>query len=918
MDRDDTPVSVPPSDDSRDDVGIDMPVDSTELKPYEHGCVGLFLLRVYGANEKKVVASERHWYYTGGALMIAISMLATLGMTSLLANRWPEQLYFCIAGGVFWGVIIVLIERSFTSYVERYPTKITKTVTPIPRLLLGVLAAVVVSESIVMFFFSNEIDQQLVRLNAQNSSIAREDMRASLSTERSAIESKKTNLESAVTEAKKEAETARDGQACEFQTLEEQTEKCRDIATSGEGGGGGTINDQMAAEVTRTEGVLKAARAELDAYVQTKVALPDSALSREQRTACRYAEGQELSRYEEELCVIDAQVNMAGTSDADTLNNVILNRMIALWLLGERFSPVPTTEATVTVVPALDSETLESSPVVPEDNSQGEGPDIVALQGTVSHFWHVLLALLLLVVDLSPILMKIFRGSTYHDEWVRADLPPIPLPLPSAPVMDIRYPIDLAKKLTTRKAARKDIGNKLWGLAEDSLDRYWRGQFEEQAKLAPPVESVPQALPDAGVARHDVSERRSDATSHSPTDSTPDVATPVPFTAPDDAPPRPSRQGAAGTRNTAKDPTGSANGNLDTTPDTSPELRAGKILRPQNGGQEFRLGRELPTDRNANFTLREVIALGEDENNRYIAKITSAGMSDDDADFALKSLMKECTVTVIGGPNNPRIINGHSNVEYDEKFGVHFWVMDRFERGDLDTWMKENPDRTLGQVLDILDGVFDGLAGAHKFGYTHCDIKPANILVRDKDDPIAVNSQLSVEPVICDWGDSKRRMRFNPAKSGTLRGSFLWTSPEQFYNQSNGDVDNRDYPSDLYSAAAMGVELITGQAPRVALAEELGLAVDSIPHARDLIEAGRTARRVGGSVPVALDEVLARWQSYDPAARQPNIVATDSDSLGATMYAALEELRTIRQGLTDRVLATPVQNLLLQTAVKNW
>lgn len=116
-------------------------------------------------------------------------------------------------------------------------------------------------------------------------------------------------------------------------------------------------------------------------------------------------------------------------------------------------------------------------------------------------------------------------------------------------------------------------------------------------------------------------------------------------------------------------------------------------------------------------------------------------------------------------------------------------------------------------ALDYIDQIAQGLGAAHAIGIVHRDVKPSNILLRDKD-----------TLVVTDFGvarDTARNTRIT--REQAIVGTPLYVSPEQIEGR---EPDGR---CDLYSLGAMLYEMLTGVPPyqsdsRVAL---LGLHVTS-------------------------------------------------------------------------------------------
>jgi eukaryotic-like serine/threonine-protein kinase len=117
-------------------------------------------------------------------------------------------------------------------------------------------------------------------------------------------------------------------------------------------------------------------------------------------------------------------------------------------------------------------------------------------------------------------------------------------------------------------------------------------------------------------------------------------------------------------------------------------------------------------------------------------------------------------------------------------------------------------------------GILDGLAATHNHGIVHRDLKPENVFITADD-----------IPKILDFGLAKRLPRIADAAGttvtetatleGALLGSVGYMAPEQL---TGGIVDHR---SDLFSAAVLLYEMLTGTPPftRATAVEVLGAIV---------------------------------------------------------------------------------------------
>jgi len=126
--------------------------------------------------------------------------------------------------------------------------------------------------------------------------------------------------------------------------------------------------------------------------------------------------------------------------------------------------------------------------------------------------------------------------------------------------------------------------------------------------------------------------------------------------------------------------------------------------------------------------------------------------------------------------------------------GSLYYVMPLLTGGSLEDWPKPLPE---AQVVELLQHLLDALEHAHAADIIHRDIKPANILFdRFK------------RPMLADFGAAFMRQRAARLTShGGAIGSSGYMSPEQARGQ---EVDAR---ADLYSAAVLAFELLTGNRP---------------------------------------------------------------------------------------------------------
>ncbi|MBS0264837.1 MAG: protein kinase [Planctomycetes bacterium] len=146
---------------------------------------------------------------------------------------------------------------------------------------------------------------------------------------------------------------------------------------------------------------------------------------------------------------------------------------------------------------------------------------------------------------------------------------------------------------------------------------------------------------------------------------------------------------------------------------------------------------------------------------------------------------------------HPGICQVYDTGEID---GTAYITMRYVEGLTLDERLKSQP-MSQAEAAKIVSQIAEGLAEAHSQKVYHRDLKPENI---------KLNRQGL--PVIMDFGLAKLAAEGDDAaktRRGTVLGSPAYMSPEQ----ANGQVDQIDQRSDLYSLGVILFELLTGQWP---------------------------------------------------------------------------------------------------------
>jgi len=142
--------------------------------------------------------------------------------------------------------------------------------------------------------------------------------------------------------------------------------------------------------------------------------------------------------------------------------------------------------------------------------------------------------------------------------------------------------------------------------------------------------------------------------------------------------------------------------------------------------------------------------------------------------------------------NHPHILRAYDYGQEDE---IVYLVMSYYGGGTLKSRMGQKP-LPLVKIADYLSQVASGLGYAHARGIIHRDIKPSNVLVHHASENL----------VLSDFGIAKALSGASLARTGTIMGTPLYMSPEQF-------LATGDQRSDIYALGVVLYQMLTGEVP---------------------------------------------------------------------------------------------------------
>ncbi len=181
-------------------------------------------------------------------------------------------------------------------------------------------------------------------------------------------------------------------------------------------------------------------------------------------------------------------------------------------------------------------------------------------------------------------------------------------------------------------------------------------------------------------------------------------------------------------------------------------------------------------------------------------------------------------------------------------------------------------------ALDIMTGVLDGLAAAHKSGIVHRDVKPENVL-------LTADGRVKV----ADFGLARAQASAAQTRAGLLIGTVAYVPPEQVAGEITGPR------GDVYSAGVMLFELLTGRQP---FRGDTPLSI-AYQHVNQDVPAPSSLMP---GIPAAVDQLVLAATSRDPA-RRPADAAEFARAVRMVRQGAGEP-----GGLTD-VMGAGVQGL---------
>ena len=212
----------------------------------------------------------------------------------------------------------------------------------------------------------------------------------------------------------------------------------------------------------------------------------------------------------------------------------------------------------------------------------------------------------------------------------------------------------------------------------------------------------------------------------------------------------------------------------------------------------------MPGDRFGRYRIRKILGEGamgsvylalDTHLDRKVALKIPKVDSNADSKFIVRFLREARAAATLSHPN---ICPVYDVGEID---GTHFIAMAYIQGQSLSEFINPDKPQSDRSVAVVIRKVALALHEAHTHGLIHRDVKPANVMIDHRN-----------EPIIMDFGLARQVNDKDEArltKEGAILGSPAYMSPEQV----EGFADQMGPSCDIYSLGVILFELLTGKLP---------------------------------------------------------------------------------------------------------
>ncbi len=288
-------------------------------------------------------------------------------------------------------------------------------------------------------------------------------------------------------------------------------------------------------------------------------------------------------------------------------------------------------------------------------------------------------------------------------------------------------------------------------------------------------------------------------------------------------------------------------------------------------------------------------------------------------DFAsgLDRFLKEART--LAGFSHPHIVRVNRYFRANE---TGYMVMDYEDGESLKSWLQRQPALPADVLKGLLAPLLDGIEKVHSAGFLHRDIKPDNIFVRKRGDPVVI-----------DFGSARQ------AISGTTHTLTTLVTPGYAPFEQYASGSEQGPWTDIYALGAVMFFAVTGRNPPDAIARMKGDALEGLlapampQYGQELVDAiswamkveekhrpqtvGEWREKIFGRVPVGMATVpgLAPAPRTTRVTQPPEDLASSDTQDISNLLARREELERAVKEKFQRVLTVMFTDLKGSTSI---
>lgn len=190
-------------------------------------------------------------------------------------------------------------------------------------------------------------------------------------------------------------------------------------------------------------------------------------------------------------------------------------------------------------------------------------------------------------------------------------------------------------------------------------------------------------------------------------------------------------------------------------------------------------------------------------------------------------------------------LDDHPNIvgvlDAGEQDGQLFIAQRYIEGTDLGALIERDGPLSADRTIQVMEEIGEALDYAHQAGLVHRDVKPRNVLIRDRDQRC----------FLADFGLTKRTASSDSLTgAGEFLGTFAYAAPEQLGGEA---VDGR---ADLYALGCVLYESLTGSPP---FSGDIHSMITS-----HLTKAPPSPSQARSGLPPAIDAVITKAMAKEP------------------------------------------------------